>query len=376
MRFFLKETVFLLLILILPIFAENIDLNSEKNLAFVDSLVSHMSIDEKIGQMVLVYNSPLSFLKKYSVGGVLIMQNMLKKPEKLKKDLAKAQKELKIPLFISIDQEGGTVNRMSFMSKWKNAPSAKKLSKWSTDSIYRYQVELAKDLSSLGVNLNLAPVLDPDTNYLNIVTHIGNEDRSFGTNSEDILPKALAFSDAFLHYSIGSVIKHFPGYNVTENSDKNISIGSADSNSIKKNMEVFTAFGDRAVGVMMSSVLYKNYCDRPALFCSEIVKSARGISPNIIVITDDLWGTAVRSFTYPNHKITNTEYPDTAFQRVIELAVLAGNDMLMVTYPQKVPLIIERISDLAEKSESVRTHIDEAVKRVIRQKLRLGIIKN
>jgi hypothetical protein len=66
-------------------------------------------------------------------------------------------------------------------------------------------------------------------------------------------------------------------------------------------------------GIMMSSILYENMCGVPAVFCAKMVGLARKIAPDGIIITDDLWGAALRSFTCPGQKIQTLEYPDTAF---------------------------------------------------------------
>ena len=341
-----------------------------------DSIISSLTLREKAGQMILVYNSPTEFLKKSGVGGVLVMSGMLKNREKLITGIKKSQKELEIPLLVSIDQEGGTVNRLSRTVKWKNAPSAKRMSGWSADSITSYHNSLAKDLSDLGVNINLAPVLDPEYNHDGVLTHIGNEERSFGTSSENIITKALAFSAAFTNMGIGTVIKHFPGYNIVENSDKYVSISNADSLDVEENMETFLKFGNSATAVMMASVLYKKFCNKPAVFCSNIVEKAREINPNIIVMTDDLWGTAVRSFTYPNKAINTVNYPDSAFEKVVELSILAGNDMLMITYPAKVELMINKIVEMAKNNKAVLNHVNNAVERILLAKEELGLFKN
>ena len=339
----------------------------------VDSIYSTLTPRARAGQMILVYNSPLSFLESSGVGGVLIMGGMLRKPELLSQNLLVAQETLPIPLLVSIDQEGGLINRLSRIEKWKNAPSAQEMSTWESDSITTYQSAVALDLIDLGINLNLAPVLDPYTNELDETTHIGNEKRSFGTGVEEIVKPAIAFAEGFTQNNVGCVIKHFPGYNIKENSDKNVSVSNADSSEIYAFMQPFFAFRTGATAVMMASVLYEKVCDKPAVFCSDIVEQARKIDPNILVMTDDLWGTAVRSFTYPNKEITTKSYPDSAFARVVELSVLAGNDVLMITYPQKVELMITTIMRMAKEDPSVAHHVEEAVKRILYQKEKLGL---
>lgn len=341
----------------------------------VDKIISELSLREKVGQMILVYNSPLEFLEKYHVGGVLIMQNMLKNPPALKKKLDIVQKNIRIPLIVSIDQEGGSVNRLSYMSLWKKTPSAEIIAKWSEDSIITYYEKVAHTLLDIGINLNLAPVLDPAKNYAGDKTYIALKKRAYGTEVHEIVPPAQSFIKAFNEKNIGCVVKHFPGYDVNVNSDYKIAISSADSMSVIKNTAPFKAMEKDYSGIMMSSILYKVFCQEPAVLCKKMVKLARDISPDGVIITDDLWGTALRSYTYPNKKIDPVNYPDSAFIRIVELSVKAGNDMLMITYPVKVELIIDKIITMANDDKAILEHVNAAVKRIMLLKQRLKLLQ-
>ncbi|MGD9201673.1 MAG: glycoside hydrolase family 3 N-terminal domain-containing protein [Chitinispirillia bacterium] len=340
-----------------------------------DKIISELSLKEKVGQMILVYNSPLDFLKKYNIGGVLIMHNMLKKPSELKGKLDMVQKKIRIPLIVSIDQEGGTVNRLSSMSRWKKTPSAEAISQWSEDSIIDYYRKVALALLDIGINLNLAPVLDPAKNHAGNKTYIAIKKRAYGTQVNEILPPAQSFIKAFNEKNIGCVVKHFPGYDVDVNSDYKIAISTADSMAVIRNTAPFKAMEKNYDGIMMSSILYKVFCQEPAVLCKKMVKLARDISPGGVIITDDLWGTALRSYTYPGKKIDHLNYPDSAFVRIVELAVKAGNDMLMITYPIKVELIIDKIIEMANEDKAILEHVNAAVRRIMLLKSKLKLLR-
>jgi beta-N-acetylhexosaminidase len=326
--------------------------------------------------MILVYNSPYAFLDKYNIGSILIMQNMLKKPNELKKKINETQMKMKIPLLVAIDQEGGTVNRLGYMPQWKYTPSAQVMTHWPTDSIVTYQKKVAKVLNFLGINLNLAPVLDPAMNYSGIQTYIDKKKRSYGTKLEEIEPPATAFINAFSENNIGCVVKHFPGYDVAVNSDDIIAISKADSLQISRCIVPFHTLHKHYYGIMMSSILYEDMCEVPAVFCSKMVGLARKISSDEIIMTDDLWGASLRSFTCPGKKIRTLAYPDTAFIRIVEYAVTAGNDMLMITYPKKVPLILDTIEKLAKNDPAILEHVNDAVRRILTLKVKLKLFSH
>ena len=341
---------------------------------FIDSLVGTLSPEEKAGQMILVYNSPYAFLRDHKVGGVLVMQNMLKKPRSLRIHLRRAQKKLPIPLLVTIDQEGGAVNRLSPLTGWKKTPSARELGEWEPDSIRSYARRVAASLRWLGINMNLAPVVDPAVNSENRETYMGLKNRSFGNSLEKITPAACAFIKGFSDRNVLCAAKHFPGYDVTTNSDLEAASSGADSQAIAGYAAAFSAIEPLLDGIMMTSIRYRAVSDTPAVFSSSMVSRARDISGDNIIMTDDLWGAALRGYVLPDSTVPPAGYPDSAFARLVEYAVRAGNDMLMITYPRKVPLMITVITAMAENDASVKAHIDDAVRRILKAKKKLGLI--
>ncbi len=340
----------------------------------IDSLVRGMSPEEKAGQMILVYYSPFDFLEKHQVGGVLIMQHMLKKPEVLRQELHHAQTRLPIPLLVTIDQEGGSVNRLSALPGYKNLPSAANISGWSPDSIEGHAVRMAEKLAWLGININLAPVLDPTVNAQNQITFMGIKKRSFGDGVDQIAPAAGAFIRGFSRHGVRCIAKHFPGYDVTTNSDLEISYSQADSQAISGYAGVFRAMDSLIDGVMMNSIRYHQADDIPAVLSSQMVSRARNGNDDLIVMTDDLYGESLRRFMLGDSlKNYRKVYPDSVFAALVERAVLAGNDMLMITFPQKVPIMLDVITSLAANDPAIANQVDKAVCRILKVKAKLGL---
>jgi beta-N-acetylhexosaminidase len=340
----------------------------------LEFLLSTMTMEEKAGQMILVYHSDYDFLREHKVGGVLIMQNMLKKPSVLKAQLRHAQENLPIPLFVAIDQEGGAVNRLSPLVGWKKTPSAQKLTTWAPDSIEGYSRQVGEKLVQLCINMNLAPVVDPAVNHEGIETLMGRKGRSFGTEPERIASAARAFIKGFSDRNVLCVAKHFPGYDTPSNSDLEAASSDADSQTIAGYAGVFHSLDPLMASIMMTSIHYRSICDTPAVFCPAMVAWARRVSENAIIMTDDLWTTSLRHFILPDESVHPSRYPDSAFSRLVSCAVRAGNDMLMITYPEKVPLIISTIMAMAQADSSVAEHVDGAVRRILRAKQRIGLI--
>jgi beta-N-acetylhexosaminidase len=364
------------IIFLLPMLFSSADAAGAPEDTTIELLLRTMTMEEKAGQMILVYHSDYEFLRSHKVGGVLIMQNMLEKPSALRTQLRHAQENLPIPLFVAIDQEGGSVNRLSPLIGWKKTPSAQKLSAWDPDSIQAYSRQVGAKLKQLGINMNLAPVADPAVNHEGIETYMGRKNRSFGKDAEHIIPAARAFIKGFSDQDVLCVIKHFPGYDVPANSDLEAAFSNADSQTIAGYAGVFSAIDPLMAAIMMTSIHYRSICDTPAVFSPTMVAWARRASENAIIMTDDLWTTSLRHFILPDAAVHPSRYPDSAFAHLVTCAVRAGNDMLMITYPQKVPLIIRAIMTMAKDDASVAGHVDSAVRRILQAKQRIGLIGN
>lgn len=311
-------------------------------------------------------------MNKYNIGGTLIMRNMIKKEAKFKKELNSTQNKIKVPLLVTIDQEGGTVNRLSYTKLWKSALSAEEMSDLSLDSSYNYHKKIASKLKYLGVNLNLAPVLDPRTTQSNHPTFMMTQKRAFKPGADSSL---IGFIKAFTDSNIGTTAKHFPGYDAMVNSDHDIALSPTDSLQLSKYIERFKKFSNEYQAIMMSSIIYKNLSPIPAVFSEKIVNLAKVTSPEAVIMTDDLWGKAVRSYTYSGTDLRTKNYPDSAFIKVTDLAFKAGNDMLMITYPAKVPLMIQAISKLAKQEPKYLQSINESVHRILTLKYKLGLLE-
>ena len=342
----------------------------------VDSLLLKMSDREKIGQMIMVYHSPYKFLDEFSIGGVLIMSNMLKTPDKLVKQLVSIQKKMSVGLLVAIDQEGGKVNRLNSMKQWKHVASARKLSSLSADSITNYTSRIARQLKELHINVNLAPILDPSHNWKEEKSFMELRDRAFGRTHEEIVPPVTAFIRGFSRDSILCISKHFPGYDVSTNSDHNIAVSEADSLAVNEYTRAFAATIGDVGGVLMSSIHFKTFCEKPSVFSPKMVGWARSLGEDKLIITDDLWGTALRSYTSPGMAIHPVHYPDRDFARIVEMAFLAGNDILMITFPQKVEIMQATLLKLVQQDQDARKRLDESVRRILLTKQRMGLLNH
>lgn len=119
-----------------------------------------------------------------------------------------------LPLFISVDYEGGQVNRLKSNYGFPEAISAEKIATLSDELAHHYAVQMAETLRRTGFNLNFAPVLDLNTNKHNPV--IGQLQRSYSSDPEVVAFYSNIFSDAFHDRGVYCAYKHFPGHGSSE----------------------------------------------------------------------------------------------------------------------------------------------------------------
>ncbi|MFY9269428.1 MAG: glycoside hydrolase family 3 N-terminal domain-containing protein, partial [Candidatus Manganitrophaceae bacterium] len=177
-----------------------------------------MKLSQKIGQLLMVgfdgttpSKTIQELIAKDRIGGVILFSRNIKDPlqcAKLTESLQKLSTDA--PLFIGIDQEGGRVSRLP--PPFTQFPAARVIGERdSIDLTYRTASAMAKELATVGINMNFAPVLDVDTHPKNPV--IG--DRSFGKSPTLVAKHGLAVIAAHTDQKIIACGKHFPGHGDT-----------------------------------------------------------------------------------------------------------------------------------------------------------------
>ena len=173
--------------------------------------LENLSIEEKVGQMLMVGVGNKSYIKnvenlieKYKIGGVLLYKKDYKNYKELNQLVNRLRalgRKNKIPLFIAIDQEGGRVNRMP--NDFINLPSANKLAE--ENLVEEASDVTGKMLEETGFNFNFAPVLDIKRFKSNQA--IG--DRAFSEDIDVVSRCGITYINKMKEYHIVPAIKHF-----------------------------------------------------------------------------------------------------------------------------------------------------------------------
>ena len=333
-----------------------------------------LSIKQKAAQMVMVYMTPASFMLEHEFGGYLVMKNHLKNLDKFTENIRTVNENMRIKPLVAADQEGGYVNRISVVApQWEHTPSAKQMRAMSEDSIRAIAKRIGAVLDSVGINLNLAPVLDPAKDSRGKNSFMEESKRSWG---EDTLnaPKVRAFVQGMRESNVACVSKHFPGYDSWTNSDHQIAVSSTPKAKVVRNVEFFRTLASDIPVTMMSSVSFVRISSRPAVFEPKIVKMAREMSPETVILTDDLWGVSLRAWVSGNERVRSKNYPAKDFRKLVRTALMAGNDMFMITYPQKAVEMVNYLAALSKQSKYYRQRIEESSARILKMKYKAGLL--
>ena len=327
---------------------------------------SEMTSREKIGQLFMVgfmgttvTPELASFIRDYKPGGVILFSRNLESVEQiveLTNDLQRCSPQS--PLLISIDQEGGRVSRLP--KGFTIFPPCELIGRCnSTELAYAAAATIAKELRSVGINMNMAPVLDVNSNPDNPV--IG--DRAFGSVSDVVSEMALATAAGLQDNKVVACGKHFPGHGDTNaDSHKELPVVEASRERLDAvELPPFRRAAAAGVETMMTAhVLYKALDNRlPATLSPEIITHLlrEQIGYDGVVLTDDLEMHAIVDHYGPG---------DAAVQ-----ALLAGCDVLLICKDREREITaFESVEKAVASSTMPMIRLDQSVARIQRVKQR------
>ena len=320
-----------------------------------------MSIDEKIGQMLLVRMDDTrvdSIINDYHVAGFVMFSRDFKNKskEEIKAEIDKYQSMSKIPMLFTVDEEGGTVVRIS-SNKSLRSESFKSpqdiYNESGMDGIISDTKEKSELLSSLGINVNLAPVADVSTNTNDFIY-----DRSFGKDATETSKYVETVVSTYNEAGLGSCLKHFPGYGNNVDTHTGVAVDNrAYSVFEESDFLPFKAGIESGVpSILVSHNIVKSMDSVPSSLSAkvhEILRNNLGFTG--VIITDDLEMDAISKY------IENANVA----------AVKAGNDLLITT---DYETSFNDIKEAYNNKEIDDITINKAVFRVLEWKYSLGVL--
>ncbi len=295
-----------------------------------DSVLANLSIEEKIGQMLMVASYPnkgesdkqrvANLIKKHKVGGIIFFQGNPQQVEELARYF---QSISEIPLMMAIDGEWGLAFRLKNSIKY---PRQMMLGAITDDMlIYSMGQDIAKQLRHIGVHINFAPVVDINCNAANPVIN----SRSFGEGRVNVARKGILYMKGMQDAGVLAFAKHFPGHGDTE-TDSHF-----DLPVVKHSMErldslelyPFRALINAGVGGIMVAHMnvlsLDSTANRASTLSPEIVDSLllKRLDFKGLVVTDAMNMQGVSKYYTP--------------VEANKQAIIAGNDILLIPHDEE-----------------------------------------
>lgn len=347
-----------------------------------------VSLRDKIGQMIIVgfdgkkvdLQSPVvQSIDKENIGGVILFDynvqtekfdKNIESPVQLTKLNQSLQRYTKranqlhhrplLPLLISVDYEGGQVNRLSPQYGFPETVSAAKAGTMKIGEVSPLAHQMAQTLKSTGFNVNLAPVVDVNVNPKNPI--IGLRERSFSADPKLVALHAELYTQQFLSKKIQCAYKHFPGHG---SSDTDSHLGFVDvtntwqSYELEPYAKLFSK--DKSCGMVMTAhIINRNLDDSglPATLSHKILTNLLREQLNFdgVIITDDMQMDAIDQYF--------------GVKESVILAVNAGADMLIFGNQlsekfEDPAAIIDIIEDAVHAGTISEQRINESYQRIV-----------
>lgn len=353
----------IIIVVLLSIFTFHTTFSEENSKDEILETISSMSLDEKIGQLVIsgfydtnLDENILKLIKENKISGVILFNRNVKDSNTLlalNNRLKESNKNNKLPLFISVDEEGGSVTRMP--SDIKRLPSNKYIGSLNNkDLSYKVGEILGEQLSYFGFNMNFAPVLDINSNPNNPV--IGN--RSFGNNKDIVASLGTSTMKGIQSKNIISVVKHFPGHGDTSvDSHINLPVVNYDINRLNsfEFVPFKTAIQNEADAVMVGHILLPKIDSKyPSSMSYEIVTNIlrKDLGFNGLVVSDDMTMGAITE----NYSIEEASIK----------SINAGVDLLLVCQKyENTENVIKTLKEAVLKGTISKERLDNALYNII-----------
>ena len=335
---------------------------------WVDKTYNSLSQDEKLGQLFILalytnkgeefINQIRNIVKNEKIGGLILMQDDAAREINLVNEF---QSQSKVPLMIGMDAEWGVFQRIAKAHKYPWAITLGAIQ--DKNLITEMSAKIAEDCKRMGINWDFAPVVDVNTNPNNPI--IGN--RSFGSDVNNVVNSALAYSNGLQDNRILAAIKHFPGHGDTDkDSHLDLPVVSHNLERLEKiEIAPFKALMNKGIGGVMVAHLYvpslENEKGIPASVSKKIVTGLlkEKLGYKGLIITDALNMGAVAN------KFKAGELDAMAFK--------AGNDLML--FSQDVATGKKLIQQAIDKGEISQNRVEESVKKILLTKYYLGLEK-
>jgi beta-N-acetylhexosaminidase len=359
-------------LIVMMVFVVSVSASCAQN----SSSEEEVSLDTKIGQMIMVGYPGTSLapndliideIKSGNIGGVILFEKNigeLNPITNLRELITDLQTPAGVPLFMAIDQEGGTVNRLKSKYGFPESVTAAYLGDLDNeDSTRFYGQQTAATLSDLGFNVNFAPVLDLASNPDNPI--IAKYGRAYSADAEMVTKHAGITIEEHNKQNIITVGKHFPGHGSSQ-ADTHLGIADVTETWDKLELTPYEALikANKLPGVMSAHIVNKNLEPEglPGTLSRRVLQGIlrEDLQFKGVVFSDDM----------QMHAITE-HY---GLEKSIELGINAGLDVIIFSNniqsseDRTVGLVHGIMKKMVEDGTISQSRIDESYARIMKLK--------
>lgn len=323
-----------------------------------------MNLREKLYQMFILGLDGEGYIKalENGLGGIIFFTNDIQTPEQIRALTDIINKNSLIKPFLSIDQEGGRVERTENIHNGKKYLSAKYAFKKGEEFLHSQTRQIAKELKSYGFNLNFAPCIDTNTNPHNPI--IG--ERAFSSYADDVIKGEKIVSQTYRQNGIIPCVKHFPGHGDAD-TDSHLTLPRIDltlEEMEKTHIKPFKAAVENNIEMIMAAHLHCT-CFEKETIPTSLSKTALNYLRNTlhfdgIIISDDMIMKGVSAF---------------GAVQACEMGIKAGINMFIYRNSNKETIdAIEELYNKAKTDEILQQNIENSYEKIIKQKTVSGIL--
>lgn len=332
--------------------------------------MENLTLRQKISQMFitgfsgqsLAFNRNFVNLVENGLGGVIFFTQNISNEKQFRELISSIGEKASIPMFYSIDQEGGRVERTEKIHNGKKYLSAKNAYEMGLSYLQNQTKEIALELKGYGINMNFAPVLDVNTNKDNPI--IG--ERAFSSNADDVVAGSKVVIKEYEKYGIITVGKHFPGHGAASaDSHKTLPTISLSKEEMQEHIKPFEeAIKIGLPAIMAAHVLYPVFDEtNPASISKKIIEEllVNEMAFGGVIITDDMEMNGIKGFT--------------RFEACIK-AINAGINMFIFRDTTKdIVELIEKLEKAVIEGIIPEEKIENSFDKIINLKRQYGIIR-
>jgi len=364
MKSILKITLFLFILVLITVFviykipfkSKKIEFSNPKKTttdSFIsqsEEILNNLTLEQKIGQLFIIgFDGKIiapkieNLIKEIHPGGILLLKRNIGNEEELKGLIDSLQKialeDTGLSLFIAVDQEGGLVSRIDWIEKTPQSEIE------TSEQAWQIGKNRGEELKKLGINLNLAPLLDT------VVAGDFIFERSFQKEPKEIKELAESIIKGQKDAEILTSIKHFPGYT-------GISFNPEEKLATLENVPEISQFQNlNSEMIMTSNVIYKELNENLPFTFSEkgihfLKEKNKG---DYLIISDDL--------------DQNSLLNKFSLNEIVSLPFKAGVDILIFSgWRLPAEKGISAFKQAVEKNEISEDRINQSVLKIIELK--------